>query len=219
MRSRPITILWRWPATDHKPHCRHVPINKIWRQTNSTPQTGWRRSHMAGIYGNCSTREINTCFVLLARPGSPTDKLWDNCNRLYRGKCQNPTEQTNFSTAFGMFSYRRKVTENVLQSLSTQPILSFCQWLAHLIIYYTRLTALCPGLPGWAGTRNVKPIWILLKQETVSSSGISWAICKSASLSRQRTTPAPHHSVFYRPDALSAAQPTASKHWRHHLIT
>ena len=134
MRSRPITILWRWPATDHKPHCRHVPINKIWRQTNSTPQTGWRRSHMAGIYGNCSTREINTCFVLLARPGSPTDKLWDNCNRLYRGKCQNPTEQTNFSTAFGMFSYRRKVTENVLQSLSTQPILSFCQWLAHLII-------------------------------------------------------------------------------------
>jgi len=24
--------------------------------------------------------------------------------------------------------------------------------------------------------------------------------------------PAPHHSVFYRPDALPAAQPTASKH-------
>jgi len=29
---------------------------------------------------------------------------------------------------------------------------------------------------------------------------------------RQITMPAPHHSVFYRPDALSAAQPTASKH-------
>ena len=38
----------------------------------------------------------------------------------------------------------------------------------------TRLTALCPGLPGWAGTRKVKPVWILLKQETVSGSGISW---------------------------------------------
>ena len=50
-----------------------------------------------------------------------------------------------------------------------------------------------------------KPIWILLKQETVSSSGISWAICKSAPCSRQVTTPAPHHSVFYRPDALPAA--------------
>ena len=57
-------------------------------------------------------------------------------------------------------------------------------------------------------------IWILLKQETVSGSGISWAICKSAPRSRQITTPAPHHSVFYRPDALPAAQPTASKHWR-----
>jgi len=30
--------------------------------------------------------------------------------------------------------------------------------------------ALFPGLPGW----KVKPIWILLKQETVSGSGISW---------------------------------------------
>ena len=70
-------------------------------------------------------------------------------------------------------------------------------------------------LPGWAGTRKVKPIWILLKEETVSGSGISWAICKSAPRSRQITMPAPHHSFFYRPDALPAAQPTASKHWNH----
>ena len=61
---------------------------------------------------------------------------------------------------------------------------------------HARLTALCLGLPGWASTRKIKPIWILLKQETVSASGISWAICKSAPHSRQITTPAPHHSVF-----------------------
>jgi len=79
---------------------------------------------------------------------------------------------------------------------------------------HTRLTALCPGLPGWAGTRKEKPIWILLKQERVSGSGISWAICKSAPRFRQIITPTPHHSVFYRPDALPAAQPTASKHSR-----
>ena len=50
----------------------------------------------------------------------------------------------------------------------------------------------------------------------MSGSGISWAVCKSASRSRQIITPAPHahHSVFYRTDALPAAQPTASKHWR-----
>jgi len=41
-----------------------------------------------------------------------------------------------------------------------------------------------------------KPIWILLKQETVSGSGISWDICESAPNSRQITTPAPHRSVF-----------------------
>ena len=52
--------------------------------------------------------------------------------------------------------------------------------------------------------QKCKPIWILLKQETVSGNGISWAICKSAPRSRQITTTAPHHSVFYRPDALLA---------------
>jgi len=50
---------------------------------------------------------------------------------------------------------------------------------------HTRLSVLCPGLPRWAGTRKVKPIWILPKHETVSGSGISWAICKSAPRSRQ----------------------------------
>ena len=39
----------------------------------------------------------------------------------------------------------------------------------------THLTALCPGLPRSASTRMVKPVWILLKQERVSGSGISWA--------------------------------------------
>ena len=52
---------------------------------------------------------------------------------------------------------------------------------------------------------------ILLEQETVSGSGISWAIGKSAPRSRQITTPAPHHSVFYRPDALPAAKPYGVK--------
>jgi len=40
-------------------------------------------------------------------------------------------------------------------------------------------------------TRKVKPIWILLKQETVSGSGIRWAVCKSAPRSRKITTQAP----------------------------
>ena len=66
-----------------------------------------------------------------------------------------------------------------------------------------------PGLPRWAGTRKVEPIWILLKQETVSGSGISWARCKSAPCSRQITTPASHYSVFLQAGCPSC-RPTNS---------
>ena len=58
---------------------------------------------------------------------------------------------------------------------------------------HTRLMAFFRE-PRSAYTRKVKPVWILLKQETVSGSGNSWAIRKSAPISRQITMPAPHHS-------------------------
>jgi len=78
---------------------------------------------------------------------------------------------------------------------------------------HTGLTALCPGLPRWAVTRKVKTIWILLKQEIVSGSGISWAmqICTSLQTDNHASTSL---LSFYRPFALPATQPTASKHWR-----
>ena len=53
----------------------------------------------------------------------------------------------------------------------------------------THLTALCPDHPGEPVPE--RKTWILLKQETVSGSGISWAICTSAPRSRQITMPAP----------------------------
>ena len=40
---------------------------------------------------------------------------------------------------------------------------------------HTHLTALCPGLPKWAGTTEVKT-----NLETVSGSGISWAIINAS---------------------------------------
>ena len=81
---------------------------------------------------------------------------------------------------------------------------------------HTRLTALFPGLPGWAGTRKAKPVWILLKQETVSGSGISCLqVCNSLQTDNHASTPP---LSFYRPNALPAAQPTASKHWRQRQV-
>ena len=83
------------------------------------------------------------------------------------------------------------------------------QYRTYLCRTYTHLMAFFPGLPGWAGTRKVKPIWILLKQETVSGSDISWDICKSASRSRQITMPVPHHSSFLQTGCPSC-RPTNS---------
>ena len=61
-----------------------------------------------------------------------------------------------------------------------------------------------PGepVPDW----KVKPVWILLKQETVSGSGISLAICKSAPRSRQKTMPTPT-TQFLWVDALPFLPP------------
>jgi len=96
-----------------------------------------------------------------------------------------------------------------IRELERLKLLVIIGWNRHT---HTRLTALFPGLPGWVGTRKVKPIWILLKQETVSGGGISWAYASLHLAPDRITMPAPHLSVFYRPDALPAAQPTASKH-------
>jgi len=49
----------------------------------------------------------------------------------------------------------------------------------------------------------------LLEQKTVSGSGISWAIYKSATYPRHITRPAPHHSVFLQAGCPSC-HPTKS---------
>ena len=51
---------------------------------------------------------------------------------------------------------------------------------------HTRLTALFPWLPKWAGTRKVKPIWIWLKQETVA---VESAVCTSLQTDNYASTP------------------------------
>ena len=84
-----------------------------------------------------------------------------------------------------------EVNNSMAQSLSVH------KWFTHTHTHtHTHLTALFPGLPGWAGTRKVKPIWILLKQETVSGGGISWAYASLHLAPDRITTPAPHHSLI-----------------------
>ena len=62
------------------------------------------------------------------------------------------------------YVFQREIS--YLTDKPTDVFLDIC--ILSLVITHTRLTALFPGLPGWSGTRKVKPIWILLKQEAVS---------------------------------------------------
>jgi len=68
-----------------------------------------------------------------------------------------------------------------------------------------------PGKKGKTRIKEGKISLDLLEQDIVSGSSITWDICKSASRPRQIATPASCHSVFYRPDAHPATQPTVSK--------
>ena len=53
---------------------------------------------------------------------------------------------------------------------------------------------------------------------TVASAG-PYAVHSHLDPDRGRlTTPAPHHSIFHRPDALPDAQPAVSKHRRPDII-
>ena len=99
--------------------------------------------------------------------------------------------------------------------------------LAHRTLYVLRLryahtrthththpfNGLCPGLPWWAGTRKGKPN---VDFSDARDSEWQWhqvghmQVCTSLQTDNHASTPL--LSFFYRPDALPAAQPTASKH-------
>ena len=80
---------------------------------------------------------------------------------------------------------------------------------------HAHLTAIFPGLPGWVGTRKVKPIWILLKQEIVSGSDICWATCKSAPCFTQITTSAPPPLRFLQAGCHSCHPTNSVKALKH----
>ena len=104
-------------------------------------------------------------------------------------------------TSCGSSNCKRHGFQNFVNAVSRtfrwfRNLLEFGKYVVLLTAHTHPFKGPLSGLPGWAGTRKVKPIWILLKQETVSGSGISWAICKSEPRSMQITTPAQHCSVF-----------------------
>jgi len=105
-------------------------------------------------------------------------------------------------------NYRPTRWTSSLLSFSASPLVQTHSAPCYTSVAHTYTVITDPFNGPLSGTTRPVPIWILLKQETVSGSAISWVICKSAPRYRPLTTA----QFFYRPDALPAAQPTASKH-------
>jgi len=109
----------------------------------------------------------------------------------------------------------REITLCIFDLHSTVSMLIVTHTHTHTHTHRFRLSLILSRTIRVSWHREGKTNLDLLEQEIVSGSGISWAICKSTPWPKHITTPVSHHSVFYRLDALPAAQPTASKQWRH----
>jgi len=91
-------------------------------------------------------------------------------------------------TAF--YQYHSHVLQ---QYLSKCGPLSKTRHKTHIQSFYCS-SGICPGLPGWAGARKVKPIWIYWARD----SEWQWHLLGHMQVctSSQTTTPTSHHSLF-----------------------
>jgi len=83
--------------------------------------------------------------------------------------------------------------------------------------YHNRFTALLPGPPGWAGAR--RELLDFMVQGKINRSRHTDHPARRHSIRTNQCPSPPSPHIIYRPDALPAAQPTVSKHWRHYIST
>jgi len=86
---------------------------------------------------------------------------------------------------------------------------SFLNWSHH----HNHFTALFPGPPGWAGTR--KELLDFMVQGEINKGRHTDHTAGRHSIRTNHCPPPPSSHIFYGSDAIPAAQPTVSKHWRH----
>jgi len=86
----------------------------------------------------------------------------------------------------------------VLHHVLFRGIIGVCAANVQYYYYYIPLTVFPFSRTTWVSRyQKGKPFWILLEQEMMGHSGISWDICRLfAPRSRQITMPVPYHSVF-----------------------
>jgi len=81
--------------------------------------------------------------------------------------------------------------------------------------YHIHFTTLFPGPPGWADARKLLDFMV---QGQINRGRHTDHPAGRHSI-RTKQCPPPPSPIFYRPDALPAAQPTLSSHWRQLLTT
>jgi len=77
---------------------------------------------------------------------------------------------------------------------------------------HNRFTALLPGPPGWAGAR--RELLDFMVQGKINRGRHTDHPAERHSIWTNQCPPPPSPTFFYMPDALPAAQPIVSKHWR-----
>jgi len=82
--------------------------------------------------------------------------------------------------------------------------------------HHNRFMALFLGPPGWAGAR--REILDFMVQAKINRGRLTDHPAGCHSIRTNECPPPPSPHIFYRPDALPAAQPTASKHWRQYFF-
>jgi len=97
-----------------------------------------------------------------------------------------------------------------------------CSRLSHDLITlnthtHSRFMALFPGPPGWAGAR--RELLDFMVQGEINRGRHTDHPAGRHSSGTSQCPPAPSTHIFCGPDALPAAQPTVSKHWRQNVIT
>ena len=78
--------------------------------------------------------------------------------------------------------------------------------------HHNRFTALFPGPSGWAGAR--RELLDFMVQGKINTGRHTDHPAGRHFIQTKQCPPPPSPHILYRPDALPAAQPTASKHWR-----
>ena len=192
---------WHWYRLHYPWQLAHciISIKLSWSEV---PWHTWTKFGMRQPYNNLqmfvNLQMVTTGFLYSDR-ATPTTTVVEN----RRGRDLYTSVQPPKTGAANLIILVQTLPKTTMKMTPLSAWLCVC---AHT---HTHTTALCPGLLGWASTRNIKTILILLKPDRVSGSGISWAICKSAPHSRQITMPAPQHSVFLQA-RCSSCRPTNS---------